>query len=228
MKEIKLTAEIRDKKNGSAKQELLKGYVPAVVYGSEAENVNLKIKKIDFEHVFAAAGESNLIDLIIGGKKTIKVIVKEFQKDAVKGGVIHVDFYQVDMKKKITTNIPLDFIGKSKAVKELGGVLVKNMNEVEVECLPGNLVNKIEVDLSKLNGLSDIIRVSDLSLPEGMSMVNEQSDVVANIVELRAVVVEEKAEEEKSQEEKAETKDGDKEEEKKDEDAEEEVKKEKK
>ena len=227
MNEIKLSAESRDKKNGSAKQVLSTGYIPAVIYGSGAKNINLKIKTIDFEHVFAAAGESNLIDLIINGKQAVKVIVKEFQKDAVKGGAIHVDFYQVDMKKKITTNIPLDFVGKSKAVKELGGILIKNMDEVEVECLPGDLINKIEVDLSKLNDLSDIIRVSDLVLPEGVAIINEQSDVVASIVELRAVV-EEKPQEEKAADEKAEAAEEAKEGEKKDENEKGEVKKEKK
>ncbi|MBU4375375.1 50S ribosomal protein L25 [Patescibacteria group bacterium] len=227
MNEIKLSAESRDKKNGSAKQVLSTGYIPAVIYGSGAKNINLKIKKNDFERVFAAAGESNLIDLIISGKQAVKVIVKDFQENAVKGGVTHIDFYQVDMKKKITTNIPLDFIGKSKAVKELGGILIKNMDEVEVECLPGNLVNKIEVDLSKLNDLSDIIRVSDLSLPEGISIINEQSDVVASVVELRAAV-EEKPQEEKAVDEKAEAAEEAKEGEKKDEADKKEVKKEKK
>ncbi len=229
MNETKLTAESRTEKDGLAKKVLLNGYIPAVIYGRGVKNVNLKIKKIDFERAFAIAGESNLIDLAINGNPAVKVIVKDFQKDAVKGSITHIDFYQVDMKKKITINIPLDFVGTAKAVKELGGILVKNMDEIEVQCLPGDLVGKIEADMSKLDALNDIIRVSDLILPENISAVKDQSEVVASVVEPRKIEEKPKEAEEKTDEKEGEKKEeGDKGEEKKDGEKKEEVKGEKK
>ena len=218
MNETKLTAESRTEKDGLAKKVLLNGYIPAVIYGRGVKNINLKIKKIDFERAFAIAGESNLIDLAINGNPAVKVIVRDFQKNAVKGGITHIDFYQVDMKKKVVIKIPLDFIGISKAVKELGGILVKNMDEIEVQCLPGDLVGKIEVDMSKLDALNDIIRISGLSLPKNISAVNDQSEVVASIVEPRKIEEKPQEAEEKAGEEAGgKSEEGDKGEEKKDE-----------
>ena len=182
---IKLIAESRNIKATKAKQIRNEGFIPAVVYGSVTENKNLKIKRIDFERAFETAGEFNLIDLVIDNQPPTKVIIKEVQKDAIKNDIIHVDFYQVDMTKKITTVIPLNFIGEAKAVKELGGTLVKNMDNVGVKCLPGNLVNHIDVDLSSLNNFNDFIRLHDLKLPNGMELAGETNEVVVGVKEIK-------------------------------------------
>ncbi len=200
-KEIKLNAQLRTEENGKAKVIRDKGMVPAVVYGSGMENSNIKIKKIDFERVFAEAGESNLINLVIDDKPPIKVIVKDFQKSPVKDQVIHIDFYLVDMSKKIETTIPLNFIGESKAVKELGGILMKNIDEINARCLPGDLVNNIDVDLSVLNTLDDVIRIKDLKISKDIEILNEVEDMVASVTEQRADEIEAEASEEKSEEE---------------------------
>jgi len=190
IKEIKLEAQIRTKENGKPKKIRSQNFIPAVLYGPSMESRNLKIKKIDFERIFALAGESSLIDLAISQKKPVKVLVKEVQKDPLKATIIHIDLYQVDMNKKITTEIPLHFIGESEAVKELGAVLVKTIDSVEVECLPGDLVNHIDVDLSVLKNFHDAIKTNDLKLPAGMKLVNETNDIVANVIEPKAEVEE--------------------------------------
>jgi len=190
IKEIKLEAQIRTKENGKPKKIRSQNFIPAVLYGPSMESRNLKIKKIDFERIFALAGESSLIDLAISQKKPVKVLVKEVQKDPLKDTIIHIDLYQVDMNKKITTEIPLHFIGESEAVKELSAVLVKDIDRVEVECLPGDLVNHIDVDLSVLKNFHDAIKTNDLKLPAGMKLVNETNDIVANVIEPKAEVEE--------------------------------------
>lgn len=187
-KEIKLEAIVRTKEKGERIRKT--NFIPAVLYGPNTESRNLKIKKIDFERIFALAGESSLIDLAIAGEKPAKVLVKEVQKDPLKDTIIHIDFYQVDMNKKITTEIPLHFIGESEAVKELGAVLVKNIDSVEVECLPGNLVNHIDVDLSALKNFHDAIKTNDLKLPAGIKLVNETNDIVVNVIEPKVEVEE--------------------------------------
>ncbi len=175
--ELKLAAEPRDKKDKFGPE-----FIPAVLYGKGVENQNLKIKKSDFEKVFVKSGESNLIELATP-TGAVKVLVKDFTRDALKNFFTHIDFYQVNMKEKITTEIPLHFIGESKAIKELGGALIKDMNAIEVECLPGDLVDHIDVDISVLNTYDDAIRVNDLKLPQGLALVHHTNEVVAAVME---------------------------------------------
>lgn len=178
-KELKLEAQVRaDEKNRDVKKA---GFIPAVIYGAGKEATSLKVKAQDFKKVFAAAGESTLINLVIGGKEPVKVIVKAIQKDVIKDDVVHVDFYAINMNNKIEVEIPLNFIGESKAVKELGGTLLKNMETVHVRCLPGDLVDHLDVDLSILEDFSTSIRVSDIQLPETIEAINQETQTVATV-----------------------------------------------
>ncbi|MFA5184581.1 MAG: 50S ribosomal protein L25 [Patescibacteria group bacterium] len=174
---IKLSAQLREDK-----KKVGPDYLPGVLYGKGVANKNLQIKKVDFDKVFGQAGESNLIDLEVD-KETVKVLVKETQRDVLKNFYTHVDFYQVNMKEKITTEIPLHFIGEAKAVKELGGALIKDMSSVEVECLPTDLVDHIDVDISVLKTFDDSIHVNDLILPKGMTLLLHTNEVVAAVKE---------------------------------------------
>jgi large subunit ribosomal protein L25 len=182
-KEIKLEANKRTEKNGKAKNVRREGFIPAIIYGGKAESSSIKVKDLDFNRVFAVAGESHLIDLAVDGASPAKVIVKDIQKDSLTDKIIHIDFYQVDMKKKIIAAIPLHFVGESKAVKELGGTLVKNMDELRIECLPENLVDYIEVNLSSLENLHDAIKISDIKLPAELKLASEADETVATVLE---------------------------------------------
>ena len=183
---IKLEASVRDEKNDLAKKIRKNGFIPAVIYGPKQANQNLKIKKLDFEKVFQQAGEFNLIDLQIDEQPPIKAIIKEVQKDIIKDQIIHADFYQVEMSKKIVTQIPLNFVGQSKAVKELGGTLVKNMDNIEVRCLPSDLISHIDIDVSKLDTFADLIRLADLKLPTGLELVSDTNEVVVMVSQPKA------------------------------------------
>ena len=180
-KKIKLRAEKRE--GEKAAKILREGFIPVIVYGSGFEPQSLKVKMLDFSKVFTSAGESRLIELDIEGQEPVRVIVKDIQRNAVKNNIIHIDFYHVDMKKEIIAQIPLHFVGESKAVKEAGGILIKNMNTLEVKCLPGNLIDYIDIDLSVLNSFHDAVRINDIKLPEGIKHVSETNEVVANIAE---------------------------------------------
>jgi large subunit ribosomal protein L25 len=174
--ELKLKAEKLDKN-----EKIGKDFIPAVLYGKGLKNVNLKVKKLDFEKIFAVAGESNLIDLDYGAG-SVKILVKDFQRSALKGVITHIDFYQVNMKEKVTTEIPLHFIGESKAVKELGGILIKEMHFLEVECLPGDLVDHLDVDVSPLREFDDAIRVNDLQIPAGLELTSDTNNIIAAVI----------------------------------------------
>ncbi len=177
----KITLKAEERKEGG-KETIREGYVPAVVYGPETAPLSLKVKKLEFEHVFAAAGESNIIDLV-GSGDPMKVIIKGVQADPIKGNFIHVDFYKLDMNKKITTEIPLHFIGESKAVKELAGVLVKAKDSLGVKCLPHDLVDHIDIDLSGLNTFEDSIRIKDLKEIPGIEFVDDHEEMLVHVME---------------------------------------------
>ena len=169
----------KDKANALRKA----GFIPAVVYGSGQKNLNFKIKAIDFSKLFERAGESSLINLKIDESAPLKVVVKEVEMEPIKGGFSHIDFYKVDMKKKITVEVELAFVGESKAVTELGGVLAKAKDNVEITCLPDKLIKQIEVDVSVLNSMDDVIKLQDLKLPEGVELEGDPEEVIVSVVE---------------------------------------------
>jgi large subunit ribosomal protein L25 len=198
---IKLKAQKRD----LAGEKLDKNKViPAVLYGKNVDNLNLILDKVEFDKVYQEAGESNLLDLEVGDNN-LKVIIKDVAYHPVKHSPIHVDLYQVNMKEKITTVIPLEFIGEAKAVKELGGLLMKYTDEVEVQCLPGDLIDHIDVDISGLNNFEDSIHMGDLNLPQSMELMREKDEIVVNVIAPKEESEEEEEVEEKKEDESKET-----------------------
>lgn len=149
------------------------GFMPAIIYGPGMENRNVSLDLREFEKIYDNAGESTLIDLEIGDEEQVKVIVQDIQRHPLKNQIIHADLFQVKMDEEITATIALEFIGESPAIKSLGGMLVNNLDSIEVRCLPTALVSHIEIDLSKLAELGDQITVGDIALPEGMEVLTE-------------------------------------------------------
>lgn len=177
--ELKLKAQKRKAKENIGADELA-----AVVYGKGLETQALKLNRSEFNKVFNIAGESNLIEIDLDGTKT-KTIVKEIQNHPVKDWIRHVDFYQVNMDEVIDAEIPLHFVGESEAVKLLGGILIKEVNDLSVECLPGDLINNIDVDISVLKTIDDVIRVKDLNVPKTMTSLLDDETIVAMIAQAK-------------------------------------------
>lgn len=152
--------------------------MPAVIYGAGGEAESLTLVYSEFVKLYDEAGESSLIDLAVENKDAGKVLIHDVQFDPVKGRPIHVDLRRIDMSKPITANVELVFVGEAPAIKELGGTLMKNLEEVEVECLPKDLVNHIDVDLSVLATFDHSIKVSDLIIPSGVKIIDPSVDLV--------------------------------------------------
>ena len=205
VKKIELKAKARKNEKDSLKNIRKQGEVPAVLYGAKKDNVKLLFKYHDFDKAYAFAGESSLIDLKIDDNETVKVIVKDIQKDPVKDSIIHADLYRVDMNKKIEVEVPLNFIGEAKAVKELGGILIKSMETLQVSSLPGDLIEKIDVDVSKLDSFGAGIKVSDLKIPDNLELISAENALIASVAEPK-IVVEAEKEEEKKEEDKSDEK----------------------
>jgi len=161
------------------------GFIPAVQYGHKKETINLSVKEIDFKKVFKAAGESTLVELVLGDKKGVNVLVHDVQVDPLSGRFTHIDFYQVNMNEEIETDVALDFIGEAAAVKALGGVLVRNLDEVKVKCLPKDLPHSFMIDLAQLVDFDSQIKVSDIKLPAGVEMLETLEAIVATVMRPR-------------------------------------------
>lgn len=168
------------------------GMLPAVIYGPELkQSAPVFLKFNDFIKVFQKAGESSLINLAIDGEdKPREVLVKDVAYDAVKDAPIHIDFYQIKRGQKLELDIVIEFIGEAPAVKEAGGILIKNLHELSIRCLPKDIPEKVQVNLSSLKAIDDKIYVKDLQLGEAIEIKQDANDVIV----LVAAPVEEEAE----------------------------------
>lgn len=168
--------------------------ISAVVYGPKFPSTPILVDKKEFTKTFKTAGESTIIELQ-GLASPVEVLVKDVAFSPIKGGIMHVDFYALEMGKEITTHIPLHFINEAPAEK-LGAVISKVLHEVEVTCKPNVLPAHLDVDLSLIVTIEDKIHVSDIKLPKGVVINAEGHDMVAQaeiIAEEVEAVVEEVA-----------------------------------
>lgn len=197
-KKAKFSAEKRDvfgrKTNAGRRQ----GKIPAVIYGRGIKTESLWIDELEFSRLLKKSGESTVISLEVkNGKEGLKkgekekkeesvdsknnrnAIIYEIQNDPMSGKIIHVDFFQVKMDEEIETEVEISYVGESPAVKEQGGVLVKNIDEVTVKCLPTDLPSEIKVDISNLKTFDDYIYIKDLNVSSKVKIDLDPETVVA-------------------------------------------------
>ncbi len=171
-----LSAEKRDTKENLSNMRA-KGFLPAVFYGKKTDSTPITIVKKDFLKVWKEAGESSVVTLDDNGTK-VDALIHDVLLDPVSGEPQHADFYVFDKDKKIEIAIPLEFVGVSSGVKDLGGLLVKVMHEIKIEALPQDLPHQIEVDISSLNTLGSQLHAKDIVLPKGVTLLENPDEVV--------------------------------------------------
>src|SRR3989344_6086782 len=199
MKQIILNATTREITGKKVKSIRQKGGLPAVVYGHLDKPEPITIDQKEFDKIFREAGTSALVDLTVGDKKPMKVLIHEPQVHPLTNSPIHADFYAVKMDEEIETTIPIIFVGISPAVDELEGNFIANRDELTIRCLPGNLIPNVEVDISILKTFDDSIKVSDIQVPESVQIQDEMEETVALVSaprseeELEAELAEDKA-----------------------------------
>ncbi|MEF3691501.1 MAG: 50S ribosomal protein L25 [Candidatus Moraniibacteriota bacterium] len=184
MEKINLKVTLREK--GNLKKERKNGMIPAVLYGQKKENKNIWLEELAFGKVFEKAGENTVVVLDLEDGNKDNVLICDYQIDPLSGKFRHVDFLRINMKEEVETNVPLVFVGEAPAVKEGGGILVKVLDEIEVKCLPGNIPQEFEIDLTKLVNFEDVISISDLIVPEGVEILDDPETVIASVSEPRS------------------------------------------
>jgi large subunit ribosomal protein L25 len=184
MKTIELTVERRSTKGkGASRQTRFAGKIPAVVYGAGKPNVDIIVDRKALSDAFRGGAGENAIFLLklTGSDQSRHAMIKEFQRDPVTRHPVHIDFVRVMMDTKIRIAVSIEIQGVARGVKTDGGILDFVTREVEVECLPGNIPEHLPIDVSEL-GIGDALRIADLPVPEGVTILDETDRVLVHVV----------------------------------------------
>lgn len=167
---------------GSTRRLRKTNRIPAVLYGSGSSR-NLAIDAHSFEVNFKHISENEIITLKLG-KETIDVLIKDYQHDILKNRTTHIDFYRVERNTELRTHVPVKIVGSAKGVRD-GGILEHPTREIEVSCLPGDLPEFFEVDVTELEA-GHAIHISDLKAPKGVKILTNAEQVVASVGHAKA------------------------------------------
>jgi len=197
MERAELRADTRTARGKKVKRLRSENLIPAVVYGPDMEAASIQIGERDLFKTLQVAGSTALINLFIDDTASPQVVLaREIQRDPLTSRVQHVDFYTVRLTEKVKTTPRIEFVGASPLVVGGAGVVVTSMTEVEVECLPTDLISSITVDLSVLKEWDDNVLVADLPVPPAVTILADPADVVVSVVPTRMEIEEEVEEEE--------------------------------
>jgi large subunit ribosomal protein L25 len=190
MAEISISAKARDERGKNAARRIRReGLIPAVVYGGKGDTVAVAVDPKALQKVLRSeAGRNAILKLEIGGKAT-NAILKSWQVDPIREHFLHADFYRIAMDVVIRVTVPVATKGEARGVKVDAGILELVLREIEVECLPGDIPERIEIDVSDL-GINDALRVSDLPVLAKVKVLSPQDQVVVHVVSVKEEVVE--------------------------------------
>jgi large subunit ribosomal protein L25 len=189
--QVELTAEKRMVTGKQVRQLRREGWVPGVMYGHGFEPVPLQFEERSLAHILSKVGGSQLVGINVKGDKQPEMaLVRDVQRDPIRGNFLHVDFYRVRMTERLTAEVPLVIVGESPVIEAREGILLQGISAIEVECLPGDLVDSIEVDLSDLVEIDQGIYVRDLAVPAGIEILTDVDEMIVRVVPLEAEEIE--------------------------------------
>lgn len=159
------------------------GIFPANIYGKSLKSIAVQAPFTDFMEIYKEAGETGVVDVELDGA-THPVLIHNLQKEYMTKTPIHADFFQVNLKEKIKTMVPVTLIGEPKATADKLGIAMQTLNDIEVEALPTELPEKIEINIEHLAIVGDQITVADIKAPTGVTILTDGGQVVVKIAEL--------------------------------------------
>ncbi len=186
--EILLKAAVKKDRRMQSKQALREGLILGIVYGKSLEkNIQITFSRFAFRKVMEkSGGEGTLIKLEIEGeKKTLDVIIQEVASQIYSGRIIHVDFLAVNVNEEVEVEVPITLEGTAPAVKDLGGILLQNLENVEVRCKAKDIPKSIVVNIGSLASFEDMIAIKDIEVPEGIEILNSEDLIIAKVDEPR-------------------------------------------
>jgi large subunit ribosomal protein L25 len=188
---MQLTANKREITGKAARRLRRQGRLPAVVYGHSVAATTIDVDAHEFERVFTRTGKTQLIDLVVESGRPSKVLVKELQISPRRNTPLHVDFHQVSLREKLQVEVPVVVSGEAQPVKAGEADVLQVLHTLRVECLPTDIPEAIEVDVSGLDHIDAGIRVSELQLPDGVTAVPDPEELVVKLAARRVTAAEE-------------------------------------
>lgn len=175
MSETALVVEAREAiGKGAARKLRAAGKIPAILYGRGRDSLPLALDPRALDRILRSSGANTLLDLTVQGHPEVKdtvALVKDLQRDPLRGSIVHADLYAVDLTRAVTVDVPIHLVGKARGL-DFGGILEHTLREVALECLPRSIPESIEVEISHLE-VGDVIHVRELTLPEGVTLVTD-------------------------------------------------------
>jgi large subunit ribosomal protein L25 len=188
MEHIELHAAKRDVLGKKVRFLRRQGITPVHVFGRGIESLALQCDTVSLQRILARTGQTRIINLKIDKEKTPRtVMAREVQQDILKGSLLHVDFYQVKMTEVIDVDVPIILVGEAPALKNKENMLAQELNTLSVQCLPTNIPDSIEVDVTSLTEADQAIRVRDIVPDEGVTILNDPEVMLARIAVQRVV-----------------------------------------
>ncbi|WP_408955227.1 50S ribosomal protein L25 [Natroniella sp. ANB-PHB2] len=178
MERLELNAEVREETGkGTARRLRREGLIPGVLYGRDRQPVNLKLnaKKVD-----KAIGGNVILDLELDDDTTQPVMVKEVQRDVIKGDLLHIDLYVINLDETVEIEVPVELVGPAAGERE-GGVLEQILRKLEVECLPTDIPDTIEVDVAELE-VGQSLSVGELEVSDEIEILTDNDETIATVV----------------------------------------------
>ena len=197
MKREALTAEKRTITGKKVKFLRREGILPANMFGKAIKSTSLQLPLKDFQKVYNQVHETGLVDLTVGNE-THPVLIQNIHIQPITHTPLHADFFKVNLKEKVKATIPIVGVGEPKAVADKIGVLLQSLSEVEVEALPADLPEHIEINIEGLSQIDDSLTIADLKAPTGVGILAEPTEMVFRIAELVSEEAEELAAEEEA------------------------------
>lgn len=182
--ELELTLDAREAQGKANKRLRREGFVPGVVFGKGEGSTAVQLDAKAFEVLYRAAGRTSIVTLTLPGDRATKsAFIKSVQRHPISGQAIHVDFYVVNLKQEMESQIPLVFFGEAPAVEETGGTLLTALNAINVKALPGDIPHQIDVNVATLVNLDVAIHVRDLSLNrDAVTVLTDPDELVAKVL----------------------------------------------
>lgn len=161
------------------------GKIPAVVYGAGKDALTVSVDPRQVARILhSETGHNTVFDLAMDGEERTKAMIVDWQYEPIKGSLLHIDLKRIAMDKKLTVNVPIELVGEPAGVKQQGGILEQITREVEVECLPGDIPNEIELNVSELV-FGTVLRISDLPKNDKIKYLSDPEQPVAHIITIK-------------------------------------------
>jgi large subunit ribosomal protein L25 len=192
MESIELETTRREMLGKEVKSLRRQGIMPVHLFGHGIESLSLQCDATSLQQTLSRAGQTRLIDLKIHGEKRPRpVVVRGVQREPVRGGVLHVDFFQVSMKERVKIDVPLILVGEAPILQSRDNMIVQELNTLAVECLPASIPDSLELDVSSLSEPQQVLRVKDIKVDEDVTVQDDAEHVVVRVTLRQIAKIEE-------------------------------------